>query len=216
MEIAILILSGLSVAGFVVLGWFLKSYFPTYLQKKAENLATKEDIDELTHAVEGIKSKYATDLEVLRAELQKANHVQQIQFKTEFDTYVEIMAKLVRLQNAALSLRPAMSIDYMPQDEEAKKAERQRRFEAFNEAYEPFWLNAREKRPFYSPTIWEKLQTLMKLTRWEAHQFKWGEDRQQDIQYWDKAEANQDKILALIEEVVEAIRGRFDELKAVK
>jgi hypothetical protein len=214
METVNIILSTLSLLAFLIIGWFVKSYFPTYLQKKAENLATKEDIGHLTDAVESIKAKYATDLEVLRAELVKSNQVQQIQFKTEFDTYVEIMAKIVRLQSATLSLRPAL--DYTPKDEAAQKAERIRRLEAYGKAYEPFWLNVHEKRPFYSPAIWEKLRDLMRLVRWEASQYSDGQESAKNMEYWDKADKNQEKILSLIEEVVESIRSRFDDLKAVK
>jgi hypothetical protein len=87
---------------------------------------------------------------------------------------------------------------------------------AFNTAYSAFWVNAREKRPFYSPEIWSKLDTLMGVSRWEAFQYQSNYDDGIGLKYMEEAEKNQAKILALIEEVVEAIRGRFEELKAVK
>jgi hypothetical protein len=94
-------------AGFVGLGLFLRSY----LVEKGKSLATKEDIHHLTDAVEGIKAKYAT-----------VNQVQQIQFEKEFDTYVEIMAKLVSLQSTTLSLRPTgLILGRVPETEENKR-----------------------------------------------------------------------------------------------
>jgi hypothetical protein len=60
---------GGTVAGAVIF-MFVKSYFPSYLSKKAENLATKEDIAEITKRVEAVRSSYAVSLENLKAEHQ--------------------------------------------------------------------------------------------------------------------------------------------------
>ena len=38
-----------------ILGFFFKSYFPSYFQEKGKNLATKEDIVEITNKIEGVK-----------------------------------------------------------------------------------------------------------------------------------------------------------------
>ena len=52
------------------LGYFaLKAYLIPYLNEKAKNLATREDVADLTHAVEKIRAEYATLIEV-----QKARH----------------------------------------------------------------------------------------------------------------------------------------------
>ncbi len=50
----------------VVVGLFLRSY----VKKKAENLATKEDIADITRRVEAIRSEYAREHEKLRMQLQ--------------------------------------------------------------------------------------------------------------------------------------------------
>jgi hypothetical protein len=42
---------------------FLRKYLPSYLSKKGENLATKEDIAAITHEVEKVRSEYAERLE---------------------------------------------------------------------------------------------------------------------------------------------------------
>ena len=53
-------------AGFLV----FKKYLPKYFEKKGENLATKEDIEEITSLVEGTKILFTNQTESLKANLQ--------------------------------------------------------------------------------------------------------------------------------------------------
>jgi len=39
-----------------LLGLMIKSFFPSYIKKKAENLATKEDIEQITEKIESVRS----------------------------------------------------------------------------------------------------------------------------------------------------------------
>lgn len=57
-------LTGLSVA---VLLW--RNFLPTYVAKKAKNLASKEDLAHLTTIVEEIKAIHAADIERLKSNL---------------------------------------------------------------------------------------------------------------------------------------------------
>ncbi|WP_089138823.1 chromosome segregation ATPase [Vibrio rumoiensis] len=50
--------------------YFIKSYIPSYLSKKAENLATKEDIAGITREVESVKIGYAAVLEEVKTNNQ--------------------------------------------------------------------------------------------------------------------------------------------------
>ncbi|MEW4982179.1 MAG: hypothetical protein AB1Y26_02955 [Cycloclasticus sp.] len=54
-----------SVIAFLI-GLIVKSYLPSYLSKKGENLATKEDIEEITTKIESVKSA---------VEIQKDSHL---------------------------------------------------------------------------------------------------------------------------------------------
>jgi len=47
----------------IIGGLLLHSYLPKYFQQKGENLATKEDIEEITEKVEAVKVEYARQLE---------------------------------------------------------------------------------------------------------------------------------------------------------
>jgi len=53
-----------------VVFFVLKSFIPSYLSKKAENLATHEDIAKITDEIERVKTQYAVLLEELRAKNQ--------------------------------------------------------------------------------------------------------------------------------------------------
>lgn len=61
----VLILNFLFLIALFVFVIFAKSYFPKYLENKAKNLATKEDMGEITSIVESIKQSKAIELELL-------------------------------------------------------------------------------------------------------------------------------------------------------
>jgi hypothetical protein len=52
-------------------GLFIKSYLPAYFSEKGKNLATKEDIKEITNIVEQVKIELSKDLEFIKWELTK-------------------------------------------------------------------------------------------------------------------------------------------------
>ena len=54
------------LAGAGVLYLLLKSFLPSYFAEKAKNLATKEDIADITRQVEGVKAEFATQLQELQ------------------------------------------------------------------------------------------------------------------------------------------------------
>ncbi|WP_024590528.1 MULTISPECIES: hypothetical protein [unclassified Pseudoalteromonas] len=60
METLQLVLQLLALIGILFLYFFKKNYFPKYLEEKAKNTATKEDIKEITYKVEEIKSEIET------------------------------------------------------------------------------------------------------------------------------------------------------------
>lgn len=62
-------LGAIGIGGGVVF-LLLKSFLPSYLAQKAQNLATKEDIARITNEIERVKSEYAFLLEELKARHQ--------------------------------------------------------------------------------------------------------------------------------------------------
>lgn len=55
---------------------FVRAFFPAYFQEKGKNAATKEDIAEITHKIEEVKTFYAQQLKVL--EHQNAVLIEQM------------------------------------------------------------------------------------------------------------------------------------------
>jgi hypothetical protein len=72
-----------TLVGGAVVGLFLRTYLPAYVAKKAENLATKEDVALITATVETIKTRNAAEIELLRHDLAAANARLQAQLAAE-------------------------------------------------------------------------------------------------------------------------------------
>jgi hypothetical protein len=53
-----------------VLGLFMKNYFPAYMDKKGENLATKEDIAEITRKTEEVQSEFKEQFQLFSSDLK--------------------------------------------------------------------------------------------------------------------------------------------------
>ena len=62
----------------IILPLFLKKYLPAYFNEKGKNLATKEDIKEITDKVESVKSNYAKDIEAFKRELDSLEKRKEI------------------------------------------------------------------------------------------------------------------------------------------
>jgi len=57
--------------GALIVGWFVRGYFPAYLAEKGKNLATREDIAEITQSIEQVKLTYASQLEATKTHLSQ-------------------------------------------------------------------------------------------------------------------------------------------------
>jgi len=71
------ILNILTLLGIAVVVLIGKNHFPKYVSEKAKNLATKEDIKEITDQIESVKSSYAHSLEKAKSEYQVKSALQQ-------------------------------------------------------------------------------------------------------------------------------------------
>jgi hypothetical protein len=57
LEVITIILQIAIIIILLVGGWMIKNYLPSYFSEKGKNLATKEDIEEITRKVESVKSE---------------------------------------------------------------------------------------------------------------------------------------------------------------
>ena len=80
MNTAILITELAILVGLVVLGFIIKNYLPSYFTEKGKNLATKEDVAEITRKIEEVK---------LEVEASKA--IQQAKRNLKHEAYLEAL-----------------------------------------------------------------------------------------------------------------------------
>ncbi len=97
MDYLVLVLKIISIAGIFVLGLMAQRYLPAYVAQKGKNLATKEDIGEITRIVEGIRSQNATELELVRGALQQASQWQTSLAEVERNAIVDFFDECVEL-----------------------------------------------------------------------------------------------------------------------
>lgn len=60
----------INIVLFICLGLFIKNYFPSYMKEKGKNLATKEDIQEITRKTEMVQREFKEDFELFASDVQ--------------------------------------------------------------------------------------------------------------------------------------------------
>lgn len=105
----IVILLSIIFVGFVGRLW-IKNYFPSYFNEKGKNLATKEDIADITAEVERVRSFYASDLEKLKNSMQL--DLERLKFDIQKISQVETKKRevyhdIVKSMGIFISGRPA-------------------------------------------------------------------------------------------------------------
>ena len=168
----------------------------SYIREKGKNLATKEDISEITTKVESIK-----------ADLGAKQHFSQIRYEREVKVFEEIWPKLCELQEAVLALRPVM--DSSLQEGETAESRKLQRADKFTIAFSDFRTAIKRNRPFYPPIIWDELGKVLQLCWGEATEFSMYFDERKPRDYWEKAMDNAKAINEQIDKTCEAIRTRL-------
>lgn len=87
MEWVQVVIGILEIVAIIILGLFLKNYFPSYMDEKGKNLATKEDIAEITRKTEVVQQEFRENFERFSSD---------IRFKYDFyyRQYTELYCKL--------------------------------------------------------------------------------------------------------------------------
>jgi len=188
----------------------LVNFLHSYFQEKGRNLATRQDIEEVTDKVESVRKQYASEIEVLRSELSRQSHIHNIAFEKEFQTLSEIWESLVELQGAAMGLRPMLD-SYVPKGQEDER--KQERLRQFGEAFGAFTRTVIKNRPFYPTDIYVQLLGLRSLAIEEAVDYQWTNPRDKTSdyapEYWKKAIQNAEKIVQKVDDICELIRTRI-------
>jgi len=87
-----------SLAGLVVF-LLIKNFLPGYLTEKGKNLATKEDVEEITGKVESIKTDYAKVIEEIRSNNQIKISAIEREKSLKKEIYMEAVEAITRSQN---------------------------------------------------------------------------------------------------------------------
>ena len=87
MDWAILIFEILLAVAVFLIGLFVKNYLPSYMDEKGKNLATKEDIEEITRKTEEVQQEFREGFELFSND---------VKFKYDFfyKQYSELYCKL--------------------------------------------------------------------------------------------------------------------------
>ena len=187
------------VVGFLIY-LVIKGHLFSYFQEKGKNLATKEDIEEITDKVERVRSQYTAGIEVLRSELVRQTHMHRLSFEKEFEILSELWAAVVDLRAATLAIRPIL--DFIPR-EKTEEQVKEERLERFNKSYAECYQVVAKNRPFYPEDIYQTASKIMEISIDEVRQANLFGYK---LEYWNKAEQNAGAIITGAESICQAIR----------
>lgn len=199
----------------LLFGLILGNFLPKYLSKKGENLATKEDISEITDKIESVKHEYANDLESVKAELSAKLSTHGFRYENEYSILSELTGLLVDVRDASVSLRPVMDFkDPNKADADIKRERLQRLFEARRLLY----FAREKKRPFYPEEIYQSILSIEKSVHTESVKYQYQNpfDEGNFMSYWEEAEKNQNEITASAEAAMEKIRSRVNKWESLE
>ncbi|WHZ23301.1 MAG: hypothetical protein OJF47_002413 [Nitrospira sp.] len=202
-----ILLQILALVGIGALGLLLYRYLPAYAAEKGKNLATKEDIAEITRQIEGVKSGYAHELESVRAAIGSRLGIHQFRYQREFESLVQLSEKVVELRDATVMLRPES--EYV-NPEEPEQDRKQRKLTRYTAASRDLYQFYEPRRPFLPEALLESLRVLDQVAWHEVIQFRHRAPHGDgyDPKYWDNALENAAKIQAASDAVLLAIRQR--------
>lgn len=95
MDIVILILNILVLLSIAIIGLLWKKTLSKYLSEKGKNIATKEDIGEITNKVEEVKSTYLIELEKVKIDLLLSSKKQTILLDEKIRVFKILQQRLV-------------------------------------------------------------------------------------------------------------------------
>lgn len=197
-----------TAASVAITGLLVKAFLPSYLNEKAKNLATKEDIGAITNEVELVKRQHASQLEMLRTNLDQRKHVSNAQFEREFEAYQEIWKAVVEVDSA---FERVVMVWTAPIEQQA--TEKHARLEKLQNAHNHLVEIAEQRRPFYATEVWLVIKSLLETFRCLAFDVMIPDTSESHAEYSKKQKELFDEIRQHTEAVCEAIRLRLTSLR---
>ena len=190
-----------------------RPYFTGYTAEKGKNVATKEDIAEITQTVESVRTGFITSLELLKLELGKKAFRHQLFAQKELEVLARIWDVLFELQLATRELRPFM--DRVFEDESAEER-LHRKYKAWAVAHDAFMDAIQKNQLFLDPELHRELFAIKEASRFEAIDFEAAVTMARDRGNLDsigghsRARENVGEMEARIRSAFEMIRKKFD------
>lgn len=205
------IASGAFTAAILLGIWkILGPFFSGYLKKKAEDLATKEDIALITEKVESVKAGFATSIERLKWDLGKKATLHHLYAAKQLEALAEIWDALFELQRSTEALRQSS-------EQEGEAEQRYDRYKSshtdWESRYNSFFQVLEKRKLFLDPELYMNLWAIRSLSFLEAMGSsadtamagKGGAERD-----YESDRQNIRDILELIESAYREIRKRFE------
>lgn len=98
METINLILNAVILIAIGLVGLLWKNSLGNYLSEKGRNLATKEDITDITDKVEEVKSSYIIEIEKLKVDLSLLSQKHTILFDEKIRVFKKLQKRLVKFK----------------------------------------------------------------------------------------------------------------------
>lgn len=190
MDVIVLVLSFLGA----LVGGTLHSYF----KKKGENLATRQDVEEITRKIEAVKTDFEQRLKI-----------NSFRYEKEFVVLVELNEAVFKFRDFAKEYG-TIALDYKKSNVSGEKYKFQH---DYMESYAMLHDIAERYRPFYSEKIYNlivELEGVAKSCATCAILTSTASVERQD-EFWDKAEAASKTVVKKSEEIVVEIRARVRE-----
>ena len=93
----------------IILGFVIKNYLPSYFHEKGKNLATKEDISDITKIVEQVKNEFISETELLKTKLQFQSSQKQLLLNEERNVLLYFYEQVTCWQHLCQDLTSATS-----------------------------------------------------------------------------------------------------------
>ncbi len=141
----------------LVIAYIAKSY----LQEKGKNLATKEDIAEITTRIEHVKHEYSSKLESVKSVLNARLFTHQVRYQNEFNILLNLSEKLAEFRNnlSNLEIQGALLSTSRGNANDAKETAKK-----VLASMEALWREYEAHLPFYPEDIYENVRKLHGLS----------------------------------------------------
>jgi hypothetical protein len=137
-------------------GLLLRSLLPAYFEQKGKDIATKEDIEEITAKTERVRAQFTSEIELLRSELSKRSHSYALVFDKEFELLQQLWEALWEYHESVICL---LSLVKEGGDEREEQI-----ITNMSDKYGIFIGLVMKKRPFYAPDIYAGISAIIDLS----------------------------------------------------